>query len=216
MSAAHRETSSSGRHVHAHDTVTKGDAASGTVGRRAFFNSALVTAVLGATATIAAPRVSMASIRSWRSERSSLRDSLWTNAGPWLGALTDSGAAVKVSAFHEVESARLVVAQDERRERAVATFPAASIWEDGHRRYKHKIITFRATGLEPDTEYFYAVELDGKIGKALPGRFRTAPPKGSRSSFRFALAGCARPKWTGGSRPEAYRAIANDRDLLFF
>ena len=216
MSAAHPETSSSGRRLHPHDNVTKGDSASNAVDRRTFLNAALVTAVVGTSATITSPRVSVASSRSGGSEGSWSSDSLWINAGPWLGALTDSGAAVKVSAFREVESARLVVAHDERFERAVATFPAASVWEDGRRRYKYKIIAFRATDLEPDTEYCYAVELDGKLGKALPGRFRTAPPKGSRSSFRFALAGCARPRWTGGTRPEAYRAIANDPDLLFF
>ena len=216
MSAARPDTTASRKHVHSHDNVTKGDSASGAVDRRAFLNSALVTAVFGATAAITAPRLSWASIRSWGSKGSSVSDSVWTNAGPWLGALTDSGAAVKVSAFHDIKSARLVVAQDERLERAVATFPAASVWEDGQRRYKHQIIGFQATDLEPDREYFYAVELDGKMGEAPAGRFRTAPPTGSRSSFRFALASCARPRWTGGVRPEAYRAIANDRDLLFF
>ncbi len=45
-----------------------------------------------------------------------------------------------------------------------------------------------------------------------------APRRGpaNRSGFRFALGGCAKPKFFGGGRPEAYKALAGMSDLLFF
>ncbi len=184
--------------------------------RRKFLTSALVTAVVGAATSVAAPHLSVASIRSRGGHRRSSWSDWQANAGPWLGAVTDSGATVKVRVAGGAERARLVVARDERLKNGVVTVSPASVWVDPQRRYEDKIIAFEATGLGPATEYGYGVELNGRLVNGLVGRFRTTPLKGTRTSFRFALSSCARQKWMGGSRPEAYRAIAANRDLLFF
>ena len=139
-----------------------------------------------------------------------MSDGLRTVAGPWLGALTDTGVTAAISAFQEIVGARLPVSRPDHEDRI---FPAISFWKDPQLRYRHQIIKLRAEGLEPNTEYSYAIELDGQLGRALPGRFRTAPAKGSRSSFRFAVGSCARPRcWGGGSRPEGYQAIGAEPD----
>ena len=93
---------------------------------------------------------------------------------------------------------------------------AASLWADPDRSYRHQIATFLPSGLRPATRYFFRLELDGDTSRALPGRFRTAPPQGQGVGFRFALGGCAKPKLLGGTRPEAYKAVAAMPDLLFF
>ncbi len=82
--------------------------------------------------------------------------------------------------------------------------------------YRHQVATFAPNGLKSNTEYFFRLELDGDTTKALPGRFRTAPALGDAAGFRFALGGCSKPTIFGGVRPEAYKAVAEMSDLLFF
>ena len=67
--------------------------------------------------------------------------------------------------------------------------------------------------LESDTEYYYGT-LSGEDGQEVlmrQGRFRTAPPTGERSSFKFAAAGCAMT----GSEHRIFSEI-EDEDVLFF
>jgi phosphodiesterase/alkaline phosphatase D-like protein len=145
-----------------------------------------------------------------------MAESLRTQAGPWCGGLTDSSVVIRASVLRSVTRARAIVAEDESLTTNVTVHDAVSLWVDPRRSYRHKIATFVPTGLQPATRYFFRLELDGDTTKALPGSFRTAPALGHPTGFRFALSSCAKPKLFGGTRPEAYRAIAGMSDLLFF
>lgn len=143
-------------------------------------------------------------------------DNLRTQSGPWCGGLTDTSVVIRASVLRSVATARVIVAENEQLSTNVTTHDAESLWADPTRSYRHQIVTFRPTGLRPGTDHFFRLELDGDVTRALPGRFRTAPRLGQPQGFRFAASGCARPKLFGGTRPEAYKAIAGMSDLLFF
>ena len=146
-----------------------------------------------------------------------MASNLRTQAGPWCGGLTDTSVQIRASVLRSVASARAIVAEDANLTVNRREFPAVSLWSDPERKYRHRIATINPQGLSPGTDYFFRLELDGDTNKALPGRFRTAPALNSASGFKFALSGCARPRFfLGGVRPEAYKAIAAMRDLLFF
>ena len=146
-----------------------------------------------------------------------MASNLRTQAGPWCGGLTDTAVQIRASVLRSVASARAIVAEDDNLTLNRREFPAVSLWSDPERKYRHRIATINPQGLSPGTDYFFRLELDGDTSKALPGRFRTAPALNSASGFKFALSGCARPRFLlGGVRPEAYKAIAAMRDLLFF
>ena len=143
-------------------------------------------------------------------------DNLRTQAGPWCGGLTDTSAVIRASILRSVATARVIVAENEALSANPAVHDAVSLWIDPDRSYRHQVATFVPGGLRPATNYFFRIELDGDRTDALPGRFRTAPPLGQATGFRFALSGCAKPKLFGGTRPEAYKAIGATSDLLFF
>ncbi len=145
-----------------------------------------------------------------------MSDNLRTQSGPWCGGLTDSSVMIRASILRSVTTARVIVAEDEALSTNATAHDAVSLWVDPDRSYRHQIVTFVPEGLKADTNYFFRLELDGDRTRALPGRFRTAPRSGEPLGFRFALGGCAKPKFFGGGRPEAYKALAGMSDLLFF
>lgn len=146
--------------------------------------------------------------------------SLRIHTGPWCGAVTDRGATIKASVLRNVQQARLIVSRDPELLTGWLGFPALSIWIDPERDYKERIVTCRATGLEPGTRYHYALELDGVVQAARIGSFRTFPPQGERADFRFAFGACSSNfKWSifmGGMSPEAFVVLPQEPDLLFF
>lgn len=144
-----------------------------------------------------------------------MSENLRTQAGPWSGALTDTSVTIRASVLRSVVQAAVVVAEDEALSSNPRRFAATSMWLDPEREYRHQLASFMPAGLKPDTNYFFRLELDGDLTRALPGRFRTAPAAGAPAGFRFALSGCARPKLLGNAN-EAYRALAATPDLLFF
>jgi phosphodiesterase/alkaline phosphatase D-like protein len=145
-----------------------------------------------------------------------MAEHLRTQAGPWIGALTESSVTIRASILKGVTSARVIVAENEALTLRPRTFPMSSVWVDPEGDYRHKVATFAPHGLTPDTPYHFRLELDGSTSKALPGRFRTAPRVGDAAGFKFALAGCANPGLLNRDRTEAYRAIMDAPDLLFF
>jgi alkaline phosphatase D len=66
------------------------------------------------------------------------------------------------------------------------------------------------SGLAPDTQYYYGVEVDGEIEAFKNGQFRTYPVPGAKS-FSFAFASCA----STGTTNVVFDVI-RDRNPLFF
>ncbi len=123
--------------------------------------------------------------------------------GPLCGGVTSNSAEIRVSVSPGVEPWSLV-ARPTGRGGAVVSASGAAVSEGS------SMMAFRLGGLDPETEYEYAVvEGSGSLGVAATGRFRTFPARAA--SFRFAFASCART----GSNHEVFSAI-RAADPLFF
>jgi alkaline phosphatase D len=70
--------------------------------------------------------------------------------------------------------------------------PATALLERGN------MLEFYATGLVPDTQYYYALEVNGLVQNERRGGFKTFPPPDQPTSFNFIFASCAR---TGSDGP---------------
>ncbi|MGH8020006.1 MAG: alkaline phosphatase D family protein [Opitutaceae bacterium] len=123
--------------------------------------------------------------------------------GPLCGAVTSNSAEIRVSVSPGVEPWSLV-ARPTGRGGEVVSASGMPVSEGSAMR------SFRLGGLDPETEYDYAVvEGSGSMGVAATGRFRTFPARAA--SFRFAFSSCART----GSDHEVFSAI-RAADPLFF
>jgi alkaline phosphatase D len=98
----------------------------------------------------------------------------------WVGAVTATGATV-VTKVSNVSSARLKVSTDPALSASPAFSPAASPDANG-------MVRLAVNGLAPNTQYYYAVEIDGTVATTKGGRFRTAPA--AAGSFVFAFGSC--------------------------
>lgn len=101
----------------------------------------------------------------------------------WSGAVTQDGVSVRAGVADDVRRARLVVSTSRR-----LTDPVRSRVT----RPRRGVAALRVTGLEPDTEYHYALALDGQLLTERMGRFRTFPVEGDPASFSFTLGACSR------------------------
>ena len=108
------------------------------------------------------------------------------------------------------------MAEDEKLSTNVTVHDAVSLWADPERSYRHQIARSCPRDCRPATRYFFRLELDGDTNKSVARPISHGAPVGQPLGFRFALSGCAKPKLFGGTRPEAYKAIAGMSDLLFF
>ncbi len=141
------------------------------------------------------------------------------NAGPWVGAVSDSNATIKASVMSGVMAARIVIAENAALTLNPSFYPTTYIWSDPEKDYRPKIITFRLKGLTPNTQYHYGLELDGVLDQGNKiGRFRTFPKADSKADFRFACASCSGNDQFGAGfpDPEGFLALAQEKDLLFF
>jgi hypothetical protein len=115
----------------------------------------------------------------------------------WSGGVTTTHAEVRArTEDEEVETLRLAVSES-------ASFDDA-LYVDVESR-DGAIAEFDADGLTPDTEYHYAVEVDGELDTVRTGRFTTFPA--GPASFRFTVGACARVG-SNGSVFDAIRAEA--------
>ncbi len=104
--------------------------------------------------------------------------------GPWSGAVTPNSAVVKAKLPYEGMTARLGVSKSPLLSRLVYTPPARS------ETNQHDLVAFPVEGLQADTHYYYALEVDGRLDRASRGELRTFPPAGP-ASFKIAFASCA-------------------------
>jgi phosphodiesterase/alkaline phosphatase D-like protein len=140
-------------------------------------------------------------------------------AGPWLGALTDSGVSLRAAVHRGADAVELLVAASDDPDFAAPTvFPAELVGLDGS-GYLYRVVSARAAGLAAHTAYRTALRVNGELQSDRAGAFRTLPAPGSETSFRFGLGGCSGNASFlnfGYPHPEAFEALAREPDLLFF
>ncbi len=118
----------------------------------------------------------------------------------WSGAITSDSAQVKGKPIGGARTARLAVSttKDFSGARFVDALDTAG-----------NVVGFEVDGLDSNTEYFYAAEIDGEIDLVRTGRFRTYPE--GPASFSFAVGACARV----GSNGAVFDTI-RELDPLFY
>jgi len=124
--------------------------------------------------------------------------------GPLSGAVTPTSALVKAKLRDTGAKARLVVSTDPQLKNPVYS-PLAFASVD-----RNRVVPLPISGLKPDTQYHYGVEVDGKIEPEKNGRFRTFPKEGP-ASFRFAFASCART----GTTNTVFDVIRKNEPLFY-
>jgi predicted esterase len=105
--------------------------------------------------------------------------------GPWSGAVTPTSAVVKAKLPLAGMTARLVVSKNALLTRPIL-LPSVRA-ETNH----YQLVEFAVQNLQPNTHYYYALEVDGRLDRASRGEFSTFPPPGP-ASFQIAFASCAR------------------------
>lgn len=104
----------------------------------------------------------------------------------WVGAVSPTGATVAVKLAH-TSTARLKVSSDPGLTTGITYSAAASPDANG-------MVKLDIDGLEPSTQYHYAVEMDSVAATPSVGRFRTSPA--GAESFVFAFASCCKEPGT--------------------
>jgi phosphodiesterase/alkaline phosphatase D-like protein len=123
----------------------------------------------------------------------------------WSGALTATSARVVAALADEPDGeVRLAYAAGAEPTSTAATALGAASAADG------RVVGFDVTGLQPGTEYRYAVMVDG-TPDASRGRGRLRTPAEGAQSFTFAFASCARL----GSNARTFETVLAT-DPLFF
>lgn len=121
----------------------------------------------------------------------------------WSGAVTPTSIRVNAQVAEEGRTARLAVADEPTFEAPRWSAPQA-VTEEANR-----IVAFAVGELAPDTDYFYAVEVDGELDTVRSGRFST--PSDEAFSFTVALGACART----GSNGAVFDTIRELDPFLF-
>ena len=125
--------------------------------------------------------------------------------GPISGAVTPESAWVKAKLGNYGSIARLLVSTNVNLVEPKWFGPMTSNTNRGG------MVEFRATGLTPNTQYFYAIEVNGSVQLHRRGAFKTFPPADQPASFSFAFASCAR---TGSQNP-VFDRIRELRPLFY-
>lgn len=123
--------------------------------------------------------------------------------GPWVGAVTTNSAWVKARLGRESQSARLVLSNNPLLTRPRYSAPVRSATNH------YNVVAFPTEHLKPDTQYYYALEVDGKLDRTKRGKFRTFPE--NPTSFSFAFASCART----ASTSDVFDVIRDNNPLFF-
>ena len=125
--------------------------------------------------------------------------------GAWCGNVTPTTATVKVRLNSPGQAVRLALATNARLDGATYTASAVSGAVTGN------IVTFNLSGLEPQTAYYYGLEVGGQLRDETVsrGRFRTFP-RGA-GSFKLALIGDGDPR---DADARVHEAVAAEDPLL--
>ena len=123
----------------------------------------------------------------------------------WSGAVNTTSARVngKVS----TDSALIRLAYTDQSDFSSLSFSAI---DTAITAKNNRVVSLFATGLTPNIQYYYALEVNGVVDLSVTGRFRTFPA--GVASFTFALGSCA---WTG-SNASTFQTIKQIDPLFFF
>lgn len=126
--------------------------------------------------------------------------------GVWSGNVTPTSATVVTRLNASSQRVRLVVSLSETLTRPVYSAVVTTAASSGNSA------KLTIQGLEPDTDYFYGIEVAGVLRTEVVsrGRFRTFPL--GRASFRIAFGSCGDFR---AADQRAYEAIMRERPLLF-
>src|SRR5205085_9108743 len=95
--------------------------------------------------------------------------------GPLSGAVTPTSAIVKGKVMRDGMSVRLAVSKNALLTGAIFTPPVKS--ETNH----NDVVAFPIDNLQPDTQYYYALEINGRLDRKTRGAFKTFPQPGPAS-----------------------------------
>jgi len=124
--------------------------------------------------------------------------------GPMLGGLEPDGARV----WARTDATRLVGLRVSADADLTTAPVVAWAWPSPLDDYA---VTLQATGLAPDTDYYYGVEVDGALTtSAVP--FTTGPAPGTSGTTRFAFGSCSK----ADDQPIFATIAAEDPDLFLF
>jgi len=127
-------------------------------------------------------------------------------SGVWSGNVTPTSASVVVRLNAAGQRARLQISPNQALTSAVFSAIGTTAAASGN------TLTLSVQGLQPDTDYFYGIEVAGVLRTELisRGRLRTFPL--GRGSFKIAFASCSDYR-----KPDqrAFDAIAAERPLMF-
>ncbi|MGZ8741411.1 MAG: alkaline phosphatase D family protein [Nocardioides sp.] len=121
----------------------------------------------------------------------------------WAGGVTPSSVTVVARTEDDAAEVRLVVGTGENLAVAVRSGTVASDADT------QNVVRLEVSGLAPDTDYYYGLELDGLLDTARLGRFTTFPV--GPASFTFAVGADART----GSNGTVFDAVRRTDPLLF-
>jgi phosphodiesterase/alkaline phosphatase D-like protein len=131
---------------------------------------------------------------------------VWVAGGVWSGNITPTSATVTARLNAGGQRVRLQVSRSPTLTPAVFSAAVTTAASSGN------TAKLSVQGLEPDTDYYYGIEVAGAL-RAEPnsrGRFRTFPL--GRASFRVAFSSCGDFRHANQS---AFAAIVAERPLLF-
>jgi alkaline phosphatase D len=123
--------------------------------------------------------------------------------GPLSGGVTPHSALVKAILVRPGLEARLIVSTDpDLKSRSYSGRVQATT-------NQHNVVEFPLTRLKANTQYYYALEVNGCADKRKQGEFRTFPDR--PSSFSFAFASCAKT----ASTSDVFDAIRENHPLFY-
>ncbi len=121
----------------------------------------------------------------------------------WSGGVSPTSVVVKVKLIPDSSVARLVISEQPDLSNPFYSDYGTAITSE-------KFLRFDIDSLTPNTQYYYAVEVNYAIDSSVIGRFHTFPQ--DSGSFTLALGSCAQT----GSNSQVFQTILNQNPLFFF
>lgn len=160
--------------------------------------------VLEALIGLVALGLLMAVLQSWRVQLPPTRQA-GSGAVAWIGSGAVTPLSVRVNAHLNAVSGNVRLAVSPHADLSNPDYSAPAVADANN----DNTVALSVAGLTPDTDYFYALEVDGALDAARQGRFHTFPA--GAASFRFVFGGDA---IKGSNRP-VFDAIRGESPLFF-